>query len=298
MRVDTHTQKPLILAFVSDLMWTTKIENVVRHLDFRLILVADESDIAIEYLEATEIQPGEPVSGIEAILLDKVTVWQPTLLIFDLANDKIPWRHWFKILKSSPATRRIPILCFGPHTDLEVMDSAHQLGADAVLARSRFSSSMPDQIEKYARIPNRAIVNEACRGSISTIALRGVEEYNRGSYFEAHEYLEDAWNEDQTAARELYRAILQVAVAYLQIQRGNYAGAVKMFLRSRQWIDPLPDICRGVDVGQLRLDAQAVYDELIDVGPEKLNHIDQSKFRPILLIDNDETTPQMHEQLI
>ena len=122
----------------------------------RLILVADESDIAIGYLEATEIQPGEPVSGIEAILLDKVTDWQPALLIFDLANDKIPWRHWFKILKSSPATRRIPILCFGPHTDLEVMDSAHQLGADAVLARSRFSSSMRNQIEKYARIPNRA----------------------------------------------------------------------------------------------------------------------------------------------
>jgi hypothetical protein len=295
MRDEAHAKRPLILAFVSDLMWTTKFENVVRNLDFTLILVAGESDIAIGYLEATEIQPGEPVSGIEAILLDKVTDWQPALLIFDLANDKIPWRHWFKILKSSPATRRIPILCFGPHTDSEVMDSANQLGADAVLARSRFSSTMRNQIEKYARIPNRLIVSEACRDTISTVALKGIEEYNKGSYFEAHEYLEDAWNEDQSAARELYRAILQVAVAYLQIQRGNYAGAVKMFLRSRQWIEPLPDICRGVDVAQLRLDAQAVYDELKDVGPDNLNYIDQSKFRPIRLINNDETTSQIHK---
>jgi hypothetical protein len=296
MRVEAHSKKPLILAFVSDLMWTTKIENVVRKLDFSLILVGHKSDLAIEYLEATKLQPGEPVSGIEAILLDKVTGWQPTLLIFDLANDKIPWRHWFKILKSSPATRRIPILCFGPHTDLEVMDTAHQLGADAVLARSRFSSKMPNQIEKYARIPDRTIVSKACEGRVSIVALKGIEEFNKGSYFEAHEYLEDAWNEDQSAAQELYRAILQVAVAYLQIQRGNYAGAVKMFLRSRQWIESLPDICRGVNVAQLRIDAQAVYDELLDVGPKKLNHIDRSKFRPVLLIDNDETTPQEHEQ--
>ena len=52
------------------------------------------------------------------------------------------------------------------------------------------------------------IVSEACRDTISTVALKGIEEYNKGSYFEAHEYLEDAWNEDQSAARELYRAIL------------------------------------------------------------------------------------------
>jgi predicted metal-dependent hydrolase len=294
MKVEVHGKQPLILAFVSDLMWSTKIENVVQNLDFRLILVADESDLATEYLEATKNPPGEPVSGIEAILLDKVTDWQPTLLIFDLANSKIPWQHWFKILKSSPATRRIPIICFGPHTKVEVMESAHQLGADAVLARSRFSSTMPDQIKKYARIPNRAIVSEACKETISPLALKGIEAYNKGSYFEAHEYLEDAWNEDQSAARELYRAILQVAVAYLQIQRGNYAGAVKMFLRSRQWIEPLPDICRGVDVAQLRIDAQEVYNELIDLGSENLHNIDQSSFQPILLIDNDDTKPYKH----
>ena len=36
MRDEAHAKRPLILAFVSDLMWTTKIENVVRNLDFTI----------------------------------------------------------------------------------------------------------------------------------------------------------------------------------------------------------------------------------------------------------------------
>ena len=72
------------------------------------------------------------------------------------------------------------------------------------------------------------------------------------SSIEAHDLFERAWMEDESPGRELYRAILQVAVAYYQISRGNYNGAAKMFLRMRQWIDPLPDFCRGFNVAQLQ----------------------------------------------
>jgi hypothetical protein len=56
------------------------------------------------------------------------------------------------------------------------------------------------------------------------------------------------------ALGEVYRAVLQVAVAYFQIERGNYNGAAKMFLRLRQWIDPLPDYCRGIDIAGCALE--------------------------------------------
>jgi len=48
--------------------------------------------------------------------------------------------------------------------------------------------------------------------------------------------------------RELYRAILQVGIAYYQIERGNHRGALKMLLRSVQWLAMLPDRCQGIDV--------------------------------------------------
>jgi predicted metal-dependent hydrolase len=154
-----------------------------------------------------------------------------------------------------------------------------------VLARSQFSAGLPDLIQKYARIPDYAGLEEACQRPVSYLAIRGIEKFNQGEYFEAHELLEEAWNEDETPARELYRAILQVAVAYLQIERGNYNGAMKMFLRVRQWIDPLPDQCRGVDVAQLRVDARQVHESLQALGREEIGKFDRRLFKRVIYED-------------
>ncbi|MGW8249387.1 MAG: DUF309 domain-containing protein, partial [Anaerolineales bacterium] len=153
-----------------------------------------------------------------------------------------------------------------------------------VLARSRFSSALPQLIQKYARLPDYEALETACQDELSALALQGIEEFNRGEYFEAHESLEDAWNDDQSVGRELYRAILQVAVAYLQIERRNYAGAVKMFLRLRQWIEPLPERCRGVDVARLKTDAQLAYDHLVQLGPERIADFDRNLMGSVHLI--------------
>lgn len=114
------------------------------------------------------------------------------------------------------------------------------------------------------------------------MAIKGIEQFNQREYFEAHETLEAAWNEDSTPGRELYRAILQVAVAYLQIERKNYRGAIKMFLRVRQWMNPLPDVCRGVDVKQLRQSAQKVHEKLSSLGTEGIAHFDISLLPPVV----------------
>jgi hypothetical protein len=161
------------------------------------------------------------------------------------------------------------------------MQAARSAGADAVLARSRFTADLPGLIQKYARIPDYAGIKKACQEPLSDLALKGLEEFNQGEYFEAHEHLEEAWNEDESVGRELYRAILQVAVAYLQIVRGNYPGAMKMFLRVRQWIDPLPEVCRGVDVARLRAEARQVHELLLSQGAERITGFDRSLLRPV-----------------
>lgn len=123
---------------------------------------------------------------------------------------------------------------------------------------------------------------QTCDEPISPLAIRGLELFNRGEYFEAHEILEDAWKQDRSAGRELYRSILQVAVAYYQIERGNFVGAVKMFLRVRRWIDPLPNLCRGVQVEQLRQDAEHVRQKLLELGPDKICAFDPTLFKPVV----------------
>ena len=94
--------------------------------------------------------------------------------------------------------------------------------------------------------------------------------------------MEEAWNQDDSVGRELFRGILQVAVAYLQIERGNYRGAMKMFLRLRQWLDPLPDTCRGVDIAALRKDAYQVQAELLKIGLHSMQSFDRSLLKPVI----------------
>jgi predicted metal-dependent hydrolase len=274
---------PLIVGFVSDLMFVVKIEEAAKNLGFQVRWIEDVHQLSPAGMDAPvpERQLGEHLVGPGAVLVDKLSRWQPSLLIFDLNNDRVPWKEWIAMLTSVPATRRIPVLCFGSHVDIHATESARQAGASAVVARSRFASALPDLIQKYARLVDRPALEAACKGPLSPLAARGLQEFNRGEYFEAHETLEEAWMEDDSAGRDLYRAILQVAVAYLQIERGNYNGALKMFLRMRQWLDPLPERCRGIDVASLRLAARAAHQALLASGPERIAEFDRGLMKPI-----------------
>ena len=163
----------------------------------------------------------------------------------------------------------------------ENLKAARSAGADLALARSAFAKDLPAILQQMSRVPDTAAIASACQASLSSLARRGLEEFNRGEYFEAHESLEEAWNQDSGAGRELYRAILQVAVAYLQIERKNYRGAMKMLLRVRQWIEPLPDRCRGVDVAALRADVERVHAELLKTGMQSIQDFDRRLMKPV-----------------
>lgn len=274
----TQNAPPLIIGFVTDLMLQTRIENAAQ--GFRFDWIEDVEQIT-ERGETEMRQPAENLVGPGAKLLDRVSAARPVLLIFDLGNTKIPWREWLPLLKSAPATRRIPALGFGPHVDGETLKAARSAGAEQVVSRSNFMRTLPDLIERWAKHPDYVAIEAACKGNLSEVARHGLEQFNQGLYFQAHETLEEAWNEEEGVGRELYRAILQVAVAYLQIERGNYNGAVKMFWRVRQWIAPLPEVCRGVQIGRLRAQAEVVYDAVQALGPQHIGEFDRSLFQPV-----------------
>ena len=282
--MDKQNTLPLIVGFVADFMFTTRIENGARHAGFQIRWIERASDVGQTEANMPQETPGESLHGRLGQLFTQLADWQPALLLFDLNNQAVPWSRWIAALKSSPATRRMPIMCFGPHEDVVSMTAAKNAGADVVLARSRFTADMPALFQKYANVPNQNLLQETCQAPLSALAEKGLQLFNKGEYFECHEALEDAWQADASPGRELYRGILQVGIAYLQIERGNYRGAVKMLLRVRQWLDPLPDSCRGIDVAQLRMDAQRVHEMLLELGPERLSEFDQTAFKPVVYV--------------
>ena len=121
-----------------------------------------------------------------------------------------------------------------------------------------------------------------CRGALHPLAVRGLELFNARQYWRAHEALEEAWKEERGEIRHMYRGILQVGVAYLHVERRNYAGVMKLYHRSRRWLGPFPDRCRGVDLARLRLDLEQVVAEVRRLGPERLAEFNLALLRPVV----------------
>lgn len=121
----------------------------------------------------------------------------------------------------------------------------------------------------------------ACQGELHSMAIKGIELFDAGHYWEAHEALEAAWRAVSGPERYLYQGILQVGIVYLQIERNNFLGMAKMFERCKKWLRPWPDVCRGVDVAQLRADVAAAVATARKLGPGNLDQFDKSLFRKI-----------------
>lgn len=190
------------------------------------------------------------------------------------------WRFWTTTPKSSPATRRIPVIVISDEAD--VREQALLSGADIVVRPDEADLSRLAQ--QYARVQSDEESTQLacdCENELPELARQGIEKFNAGEFYQQHDLFEELWMQTESPVRELYRAILQVGVGYYQIQRKNYRGALKMLLRSVQWLSGLPDECQGVDVAQLRADSYRVRAELERLGEQNFDQFDLSLLQPV-----------------
>lgn len=114
-------------------------------------------------------------------------------------------------------------------------------------------------------------VTERCREPPPPELRHGVEQFNRGEFFEQHETLEALWRAERDPVRYLYQGILLVGVGMLHRERGNYRGAViklETAVRFLRWFAPT---CQAVDVAGLIAQADRARKQLVALGPERLS---------------------------
>lgn len=205
------------------------------------------------------------------------------LILIDGAGDD--WRFWTTTPKTSPATRRIPVVVIT--ADAARRHDALRSGADAVIAPDDLIDELPVLLTERARVPDAARVAQLqrqCDDPLPPEAQEAVRKFNAGEYYKQHDLFEALWMAEPGPIRDLYRAVLQVGIAYFQITRGNGRGALKMLLRSVQWLALLPDVCQSIDVAQLRADAARVRAELERIGDGDLAGFDRSLLQPVRVI--------------
>src|SRR5947209_18708067 len=104
--------------------------------------------------------------------------------------------------------------------------------------------------------------------------VEGIEQFNRGEYFEQHETLELLWRAERRDVRRLYQGILQIGVAFHHLRRQNHHGTVYMLTRGPAYLAPFGPRCQRVDVAALLRDAAAARRAVERLGHGRLGEFD------------------------
>ena len=256
-----------LLAFINDEVLRGSIESAALQLGY-VIEFADFPSDVIDFLVAR--QP--------ALVIVELGGPSPIPSLWEGRNN---WRTFVIEAKTSPATRKLPILAIAPDGDAAVLLAAQKAGCDAVINHQSFLADAASLIAQYARQDDSAELLRQSQEPLPELAHTAIEQFNQREFFEQHETFEALWRAEPGPIRQLYQGLLQVGVAYLQIQRKNYVGARKLFQRAWQYLSALPDVCRGIDIAQVRADAQTAQAELERLGPERIAEFDAAFFKPI-----------------
>jgi hypothetical protein len=84
---------------------------------------------------------------------------------------------------------------------------------------------------------------------------RGIEQFNSGYFFEAHETWEEVWLRSPEPEKTFLQGIIQIAAAFHHHSRGNARGARTLLGAGLARLARFPDTHRGIMLGPLRSQA-------------------------------------------
>jgi predicted metal-dependent hydrolase len=90
----------------------------------------------------------------------------------------------------------------------------------------------------------------------------GIEQFNRGLYYECHDTLEEIWSGARGPARDFLQGLIQVAVAYYHLSSGNAAGARSLFARALRRLEGYGTSYLDVDLESVRAQAREALSRL------------------------------------
>ena len=123
--------------------------------------------------------------------------------------------------------------------------------------------------------PGRGQRSTRCSDPPPERLRRGIEQFNRGEFFEQHETLEEEWLAERDPVRYLYQGILQIGVGFEHLRRGNPVGARGLWRRGIEYLEPFRGGCMNVDVDRLVAATERCLVELERAGDGGLERFDR-----------------------
>ncbi len=116
------------------------------------------------------------------------------------------------------------------------------------------------------------------------ILVAGVEQYNAGYFFEAHETLEELWLPSPWPFRPFLQGIIQMSAGFVHLMRHEYPGTVRLLGRAIEKLAAAPDAYMGIDAKQFVADARKAHAELEALGPDHFQEWDLRRVPKIAFV--------------
>lgn len=103
---------------------------------------------------------------------------------------------------------------------------------------------------------------------LSQLFNKGLNEYSKGDYFEAHESWEDLWSDYNFPDRKFIQGLIQLSVSFVHLGNNNLIGAKNLLKKCQHKFGDYEGFHRGINIAELKSSIEAVeivYSELKDV---------------------------------
>mgnify|MGYP003965615117 FL=1 len=87
---------------------------------------------------------------------------------------------------------------------------------------------------------------------------KGLNEYEKGDYFEAHEAWEDLWSDYNFPDRKFIQGLIQLSVSFVHLRNGNMIGARNLLKKCQQKFSDYKGIHRQININELKFAIEAV----------------------------------------
>ena len=136
---------------------------------------------------------------------------------------------------------------------------------------------------KQARSRNLPLLTDEEVEERRPILLAGIEQYNSGYFFEAHETWEELWLQSPWPFRQFLQGMIQLAAAFVHLMRHEYPGVIRLLDEALAKIEDA-SMTMGVDAKRLMADARAAREELAAFGPERFEEWNQRRIPQIRFV--------------
>ena len=96
---------------------------------------------------------------------------------------------------------------------------------------------------------------------------KGLMEYEKGDYFEAHEAWEGLWSDYNLPDRKFIQGLIQLSVSFVHLRNGNMNGARRLLKKCSEKFQPYQHLQRGINMDELKMGIETValaYEEIDD----------------------------------